>query len=109
MEVIVQKANSSLIRNMNKKIRKMAEQVELIIVVGEKEKTEMNKIYETSLKVCGNAILAGTMDDLYLNYIRRFRTVGIIQDPMLPQNKLETIVDVLKDTQVEGYIYEHFK
>ncbi len=109
MEVIVQKANSNLIRNMTKKIKKIAEKADLIIVVGEKEKPEMKKIYETSLKQVGNAILAGTIDDLYLNYIRRFKTVGIIQDPAMPQSKLETIVDLLRDTQVEGYIYEHFK
>lgn len=109
MEVIVQKADGNLIKNRNRKIKNMAEKAELIIVVGEKEKPDISKLYEISLKKCGNAILAKTIDDLYLNYIKRFKTVGVIQDPAIPQNEIETIVDVLRNTQVEGYIYEHFK
>lgn len=109
MKVIVEKANSNLIKNMNKEIKKIASKTEIIIVVGEKEKDNISKIYELSLKEVGNAMIVQTMDDLYLNYIRRFKTVGVIQDPAMPQNQIDTIIDVLENTQVEGYIYEHFK
>ncbi len=109
MEVIVGKSNRYLTKSVNKKIRDMARKVELIIVIGEKKKSNINKIYEMSLKETGNAMIVETIEDLYINYIRRFKTIGILQDPTIPQNQLEIIVDMLKHTQVEGYIYEHFK
>lgn len=109
MKVIVEKADSNLIDNMNEEIKKIASKTEIIIVIGEKEKDNISQIYELSLKEVGNAMIVQNMDDLYLNYIRRFKTVGVIQDPAMPQNQIDTIIDVLENTQVEGYIYEYFK
>ena len=109
MKVIVGKINGNSIESINEEIKEIAKQVELIIVVGEKKSVDANKIYNISLKECGNAMLVETMDDLYLNYIKRFKTVGIIPDTFTSQNELETIIDILKQTQVEGYINEHFK
>lgn len=109
MKVIVGKTNSSSIEAINEKIRSIARETELIIVIGEKKSLNTNRMYEISLKECGNAMIVETMEDLYLNYARRFRTIGIIQDAFVPQEKIATIVDVLENAQVEGYIYEHFK
>ncbi len=109
MKVIVEKTNGNSIEIMNEKIKDMAKETELIIVMGEKKDSNINQMYHTSLKECGNAMIVETMDDLYLNYAKRFKTVGIIHDNFLPQEKMKEIIDILEDTQVEGYIYEHFK
>ncbi|MBO5478407.1 MAG: hypothetical protein J6A04_01620 [Clostridia bacterium] len=108
MKVIVGKTNGNS-KEVIEEIKNIAEKVELILVVGDKKSVEVNQMYQISLKECGNAMIIETMGDLYLNYIRRFRTVGVIQDIPVSQNRIDTIVDVLENTQVEGYIYEHFK
>ena len=88
MKVIVGKINGNSIESINEEIKDMAKKVELIIVVGEKKSVDTNNIYNISLKECGNAMLAETMDDLYLNYIKRFKTVGIIPDAFTNKNQM---------------------
>lgn len=109
MKVIVGRTEDNSVDAVKEEIKDMAKKAELIIVVGEKKNSKVNQMYNISLQECGNAILVETMEDLYLNYIRRFKTVGVIPDIYAPQNRIEAIVDVLENTQVEGYIYEHFK
>lgn len=109
MEVIVAKTDTNSIKETNERIKNIAKKAELIIVVGEKKNENVNKMYHISLKECGNAMMVETIDDLYLNYIKRFKTVGVVQDILTSQKQIETIVDILEHTQVEGYIHEHFK
>ena len=109
MKVIVEKAINYSIKELKNTITDIARKVELIIVVGKKENVEASNMYEASLQECGNAMLVESLDDVYLNYVRRFRTIGVIQDGNVSQSQIESIVNVLENTQVEGYIYGHFK
>lgn len=109
MEVIVGKTNSDSIEKMSEEITNIARKVELIINVGEEENYYDNIAHSISLRESGNAIFVETMDDLYLNYIRRFRKVGIMAGKKASKDTIEEIVKLLENTQTEGYIYERFK
>lgn len=109
MKVIVEKADDNSIELMYEKVKDMAKEVELIIVVGEKKNSNINQIYDISLKECGNVMHVEKIEDLYINYAKRFKTVGIIQDNILPEETTKQIINILEHTQVEGYIYEHYK
>lgn len=109
MEVIIQKMNHISLEAMEKQIKDIAKETELIIIFGKKQNEDTNRMYNISLKECGNAIIIETMEDLYLNYIKRFKKVGVVDVGGIPQSQIEKIMNILKHTQVEGYIYEHFK
>lgn len=49
-------------------------------------------------------MIVETMEDLYINYIRRFRKVGIVVGNTNSQNMVKKIIKILKNTEIEGYI-----
>ena len=109
MEVIVGKTNSKSVEKMSEEITNMARKVDIIINIGQKDDYYANIAYNLSLRECGNAMLVENMDDLYLNYIKRFRKVGIIVTEQIKQDTIDNIKDILENTKTEGYIYERFK
>ncbi len=83
----------------------IAKQVELMIVIGGKNSSNTKKLYEISLKECNNAMLVETIDDLYLNYIKRFKKVGVMAGASTPKDIIDEIVEILEKTKTENYIY----
>ena len=47
----------------------------MMIVMGAKESSHTNRLYQIALQYCGNAMIVEKMEDLYINYIRRFKKV----------------------------------
>lgn len=84
--------------------KQIAKQVELMIVIGKKNSAEDNKLYDISIRECNNAMLVEDIEGLYLNYIRRFKKVGIIAGKDVPKEIIDKIVEILKNTKTEGYI-----
>lgn len=89
--------------------KKIAKDVEIMIIIGGKKSSNTNKLYEISKLECQNAMFVETLDELYLNYIRRFKKVGVMAGASTPQDIIEQIVEILKNTETEGYIYERIK
>lgn len=85
----------------------IAHQVELMIIIGGKKSANTNKLYDISIRECNNAMLVETMDDLYLNYIKRFKKVGVMAGASTPQEMIDEIVEILKNTETEDYMYEN--
>lgn len=82
----------------------ISKQVELMLVLGSKKSANTNKLYEIAEKESRNAMIIETMDDLYLNYIRRFKKVGVVAGASTPQEMIDEVVEILKNTETEGYI-----
>lgn len=101
MEVIVGKVGPI-------KTKEIASKVELMIVIGSKKSANTNKLYNISLKECRNAMLVENIEDLYLNYVARFKKVGVA-GTSTSQDMINKVVEILKNTQTKGYIYEHIK
>lgn len=111
MKVILGK-KSGLCHGVENKIiqeeaREVAKQVELMLIIGAKKSDNANKLYEIAVKGCSNAMIIETMDDLYINYISRFKTVGVIAVSSVPKEMVREVVQILKSTQTGDYIYEH--
>ncbi len=87
--------------------KEIAKQVELMIIIGGKKSSNTNKLYDIALKECSNVMFVETLEDLYINYIRRFKKVGVMAGASTPSDMIEKIVDILKDTETEGYMYEN--
>ena len=100
MEVIVDK-------NVEKdEVNEISKQVELMIILGNKKSLKTNELYEVAAKCCRNAIIVEDMKDLYLNYIGRFKKVGVIVEKSISKDIADEIIKILKNTDTEGYMYE---
>ena len=84
--------------------KEIAKQVELMIIIGKKNSVEDNKLYDISIRECNNAMLVENIEGLYLNYIRRFKKVGVMAGEQMPKEIIDEIVEILKNTKTEGYI-----
>lgn len=85
----------------------IAKQVELMIILGSKRSSNTNKLYDIAVKECRNAMIVEDMQDLYLNYIRRFKKVGVMAGATTPQDMIDEVLETLKNTETENYIYEN--
>lgn len=113
MEVILEKkpkkcyVERDILREKLEQTREIAKQSELMIVVGAKKSTTTKQLYDEAIKQCSNAMIVEIMDDLYLNYISRFKTVGLIAVEGAPKTMVKEIIEILKNTQTGDYIYEY--
>lgn len=87
--------------------KEIAKQVELMIIIGGKKSSNTNKLYDIALKECSNVMFVETLEDLYINYIRRFKKAGVMAGASTPNDIIEKIVEILKNTETEDYIYEN--
>lgn len=87
----------------------IAKKVEMMIIIGGRKSSNTNKLYEIAKMESQNAMFVETFDDLYINYIRRFKKVGVMAGASTPPNMIQKIVEILKNTETEGYIYERSK
>lgn len=87
--------------------KEIAKQVELMIIIGGKKSSNTNKLYDIAREECNNAIFVETLEDLYINYIKRFKKVGVMAGASTPSDIIEKVVEILKNTQTEDYIYEN--
>lgn len=91
-------------RLRQKETKEIASKVELMIIIGGKNSSNTNKLYEISLQQCGNAMLIQTKQDLYINYIQRFKKVGIMAGASTPKEIIDEVVEILKNTETKNYI-----
>lgn len=113
MEVILEKkpkkcyVKRDVLREKLEQTIEIARQSELMIIVGAKKGTTTNKLYEEAIRQCSNAMIVEIMEDLYLNYISRFKKVGLIAVEGAPKTMIKEIVEILENTQTGDYIYEY--
>ena len=75
--------------------------------VYKRQSSNTNKLYDIAGEECNNVMFVETLEDLYINYIKRFKKVGVMAGASTPSDMIEKIVDILKNTETEDYIYEN--
>lgn len=83
----------------------IARQVELMVIIGGKNSSNTKKLYEISLRECNNAVLVETIDDLYMNYVKRFKKIGIMAGASTPKYVIDEIVQIIENTKTENYMF----
>ena len=56
-----------------------------MIVIGGKNSSNTKKLYEISTKNCKNVLLVQTKDDLDVNFLKNFDSVGIMAGASTPR------------------------
>ena len=84
-----------------------AKQVELMIVIGNKNKKETCKLYQFALECCNNAMIVEKLEDIYTNYINRFKKVGILKETSASKELVDEVVQTIKNIKTVNWIYEN--
>ncbi len=98
--------NNSYTNKMQIETAIISKQVELMIIIGKKKSAKSNILYDVAIRICNNAMIVETIEDLYLNYIKRFKVVGLIDTKEMQEDLVKEIIKILKSTKTERYIYE---
>lgn len=77
---------------------KIAKQADLMIIIGGKNSSNSNKLYEIAKENCKNVLFIETKDELDINKIKEFKKIGIMAGASTPTKNIDQIVDILKKT-----------
>lgn len=70
---------------------RIAEEVEIMIVIGDKHSSNTQKLFEICKKACNNTYYIQTLDDLDMNQLRSVDKVGITAGASTPNNIIEEV------------------
>lgn len=71
--------------------RRIAEEVDAMIVIGDKHSSNTQKLFEICKKACNNTYYIQTLGDLDMNQLRSVETVGITAGASTPNNIIEEV------------------
>ena len=71
--------------------RSIAEEVDAMIVIGDKHSSNTQKLFEICEKACNNTYYIQTLGDLDMNQLRSVETVGITAGASTPKNIIEEV------------------
>ncbi len=76
--------------------RKIAAQVDVMIVIGGKHSSNTRKLYEICMQECANTYFIQTLDDLHLDLPKSVRLVGITAGASTPNNIIEEVQNYVR-------------
>ncbi len=78
--------------------KKIAKDVDVMIIIGGKNSSNTNKLYVISSSICKNSILIENENELDINFIKKFKKVGIMAGASTPQKSINSVVEILNKT-----------
>ena len=71
--------------------KEIADRVDAMIVIGDKHSSNTQKLFEICSNACENTYYIQTLEDLDLNQLKSFKTVGITAGASTPNNIIEEV------------------
>ena len=75
--------------------KELAQKVDAIIVIGGKNCSNTNKLYQIPKQYCKNSILIETKEELDVEDVKKFQKIGIMAGASTPKKSIETVVEML--------------
>lgn len=79
-----------------KETEDISQKVDLMLIIGGKNSSNTNKLYEISLKNCPEVIFAEGKEDIDINYIKHFEKIGVMAGASTPRESIDSIVEFIK-------------
>ena len=75
---------------------RIADRVDAMIVIGDKQSSNTQKLFEICKNACNNTYYIQTLDDLNVNQLRSVETVGITAGASTPNNIIEEVQNYVR-------------
>ena len=75
--------------------KELSKKVDLMIIVGGKNSSNTNKLYDLAQKNCKNAIFVESKEDLDKEKVLQFDKIGIMAGASTPQKNVDEIIEIL--------------
>ena len=79
-----------------KEAEELSQTVDLMLIIGGRNSSNTNKLYDISSKYCKNVIFAESKEDIDINYIKQFEKIGVMAGASTPRQSIDSIVDFIK-------------
>lgn len=79
-----------------KETDELSQKVDLMLIIGGRKSSNTNKLYEISCKNCKNVIFAESIDDINVDFIKKFEKIGVMAGASTPRQSIDSIVDFIK-------------
>lgn len=77
-------------------VRAIAQQVDLMIVIGGKNSSNTQKLYEISKKICKKSLLIQDFTQIEVKFIRKYGNIGIVAGASTPDWIIDEVIQKLK-------------
>ena len=95
IEIKVKKTICDATRLRQEETSKIAKKVDIMIIIGGKNSSNTNKLYQISKQYCKNSILIETKDELDIEYVKKFQKIGIVAGASTSQKSIDSVVEML--------------
>jgi len=79
-----------------KEAENLSQKVDLMLIIGGKNSSNTNKLYEISIKNCKNVIFAESLEDINTEFIKQFKKIGVMAGASTPKESIDSIIDFIK-------------
>lgn len=83
-----------------KETEKIAKNVDLMIIIGDKKSSNTNKLYDISCEFCDNVIFINNKQELNLNRFKNIQKVGVMAGASTPKKEINEIIELLNTFNV---------
>lgn len=78
--------------------KKIAQEVNAMVIIGGKHSSNSNKLYEIAKKYCNKILFVETKENLDINLLKNEEKIGIMAGASTPPKSIQEIVDIIKKT-----------
>lgn len=79
-----------------KETEELSQNVDLMLIIGGRNSSNTNKLYDISSKYCKNVIFAESKEDIDINFIKQFEKIGVMAGASTPKESIDNIVKLIK-------------
>jgi len=86
-----------------KESEELSKKVDLMLIIGGKNSSNTNKLYDISLKNCKDVIFIESEEDIDLTYITQFKKIGVMAGASTPQENIDNIIKIINKEVNSNY------
>ena len=86
-----------------KETEELSKKVDLMLIIGGRNSSNTNKLYDISSKNCKNVIFIESEEELNINYIKQFEKIGVMAGASTPRENIDNIIKLIKEKEENTY------
>lgn len=85
-----------------KETEELSQKVDLMLIIGGKNSSNTNKLYDIASKYCVNVSFAESLEDININFIKQFEKIGVMAGASTPSQSINDIVNFIKQEECKN-------